>query len=133
MSTLLQFVFESTLIMGVFALLYSALFRSETNFVLVRKLMVAGLLLSLVVPFIDFRVNNDILPGVNAKVLEIWLPEVGRNTAADSFSDVSAMQSPDILTIILIVYSLGAFFYFIRFSLQVSKLIRVLRLPARAS
>jgi TonB family protein len=128
MRTLLQFAFESTLILGAFTLLYFLLFRNETNFGLTRKLMLSGIFLSMSIPFLDIQVSSITIPSFNTNIAEFWLPEAGAQKAKNL--SVDTQTSLDVMSIIGIAYCIGLVFFAAKFVVQISGLIKILRLPA---
>jgi hypothetical protein len=129
MSSFLQFTLESTVIIGVFILLYAALFRNETNFRVTRKLMLCGLGLSVLLPLIDIDLSTIVRLSNLPDVSTIWLPEVRLVNLVDKIDSVPT-SAITVASIFQLTYILGVIFFTIKFGIQLIQLLKILRLPA---
>jgi beta-lactamase regulating signal transducer with metallopeptidase domain len=126
----LQFAFESAIIMAVFTLLYVLLFRNETNFAFIRKLMLFGLVMSICLPSIDIEQNAIAgIPSLEAGLSEIWLPEIVLNTVS-AHSDFQTIAPITTISIVQFIYVAGVLFFAVKFIIQLIRLVKILRLPA---
>lgn len=157
MDDFLIYLFESSLCLAGFAIVYQLFLRRMRHFAWNRAILLGALVASLVLPGLKWEVNPDYLPLAEHSVADrAVFPATAPSTRAADHNEIAAIPEtestlssgsvtvavPNLQTeavaksgwnwelLILIVWSLGAAIALFRFSLRLAKLWTYRRLPA---
>ena len=131
MNTFINYTIESSIVLAAFILLYKVLYIREKNFSFVRKMMLTGLFLAVVLPLIDIKTDiTTPLPSINKNLFGAFLPEIifGNRHEQDLESGVLTPASQFGLPHLLIaIYWLGVLLFLVLFIRQFIKLMMFIR------
>ncbi|MBT1701641.1 M56 family metallopeptidase [Chryseosolibacter indicus] len=127
MSTLLNYIVEANLGLLLFLLFYQFLLKKETNFTVVRLVMLLGVLASTAFPLFHFKSNtaSQIVPSIGT-FSSYLLPEVVITDLGKSGSAVSALLETKSIQLVGMLYITGVVISLLFFLFQVVKIIRLL-------
>lgn len=124
MNALLNYLLEASLALTAFYGVYYWLLRKETNFSFVRMYLLASLLVSSALPFIDLSTKGDpsSIPALSDVISTYWLPEIQvGNALVENEYSISFWQA------FLLIYTLGILFLILRLLIQLSHLLSFLK------
>jgi TonB family protein len=98
MNAFLNYLIEANLALLIVLLMYMLLLRKETNFRLIRLIMLVGILSALVFPLLHFEnaQQDNAIPALNQVIPSNWLPEV---VITDGENDATQLQIKTSFTI----------------------------------
>jgi TonB family protein len=124
MNTYLNYIIEANAGLCIVLLVYYTLLAKETDFKLLRQVMLVGVFSSLTFPLIHFNGTTNFVPTVDDYIPTYWLPEIVVGTTSDATPLIAAN---DYWNYIAIVYSLGVGLFLALFLVQLWKIIQLTR------
>lgn len=124
MNALLNYLLEASLALTAFYGVYYWLLRKETNFPFVRMYLLASLLVSTCLPFLDLSTqgNSSSIPALGDVISTYWLPEIQvGNTLVENEYSINFWQA------FLLVYAAGILFLVFRLLIQLGQLLSYIR------
>ncbi len=109
-------LYESTIIISIFCVLYITVFQQGTSFKQNRMFLVLGILFSIIMPFVEFSAPRqlDIMPTIELKTINI-LP--------NGMSDLQSGSSQSVINIFFGIYLFGVSLFVARFAYQLVRLL----------
>ena len=127
MDSVIQYVIESALSLGLFTILYFLLLQKETFFKMNRFFLLLALLFSLSLPMIHLRVYetqsimlSEIVVSPSTNMLEA-VSIYGNNISVGVASSISASFW------LIVIYLSGVCFFFMRMVIRIAQIIRLIR------
>jgi TonB family protein len=123
---ILNYFIEANIGLLVFLGLYGLLLKRETNFRLVRLVMLGGIFLSLLLPLIHFQNTSSSvrIPSIGNIIPSYWLSEI---SITPDQSTVQENQRFGLQQLLFIIYVIGTQIFFWLFIAQLLQLVKVLR------
>src|SRR5688572_27689646 len=123
MNTFLNYTIEANIALILILLIYKILLKNETNFKLVRGLLLTGIGAAIIFPLIHFNTGSGSrpIPSLSNVVPSYWLPEfvVSASSQAQEYPEVTSMWS-----YISTLYVTGLFIALLFFIYQIFQLWR---------
>ena len=120
----LNYIIEANLALLVLLFVYRVLFRTETDFRLLRLVLLSGVLLSLIFPILQLENGTTRSSFVIGEVVpEYWLPQV---VTTDQMSSSGTEASTTVWRYASLVYCAGLLFTSLVVIIQLGQLLRII-------
>ncbi len=126
METLLTYLFKTSILLSLFYLVYYFLLKRDTFFTINRYFFLLGIIISMLLPFLEFATITYV------ENPDLFIPETGTlvaplATANPSENVISETTQINWWQIGFTFYGIGILIFFVRFTIQILSLKKVLR------
>src|SRR5688572_5634502 len=126
MISVVNYIIESNVALLLLLTIYKVALARETDFKMIRFVLLAGLLISLIFPLIRLEILSGFkVPGLSKLIPVYWLPEVVI-TDSGQFG-LFAERGYDLWSIISGLYGAGVAFFAILFIIQIFRIMRLFK------
>jgi TonB family protein len=128
--TVLNYILEANIALILLWFGYLVLLKNETNFTIVRILLLLGVVMAIALPFIHFQFDNGTttLPSLSHLIPTNWLPEVVVGNVQADNSTQRSKTMVDFWFYVGIIYWTGVAISALLFIIQFGRIIRLMSL-----
>lgn len=122
MSNFINYVVELSIILVCFTLLYRLLFAKDTNFRLVRFILLIGLISATIFPLLKFETATieQVVPSLQHTQFVVWIPEF--NVGGPVNDDSLNVRNWSVDNFLVVIYLVGVLFSAAFFCIQLRRL-----------